>query len=585
MRTQARGLVAAVVGVLAALGMAGAIGSVGHVARSEAAGPAQGDLGDWLASLTYRTYGRTDFGLQNRSGSRFGAALALGDFDNDGTADLVVGAPNDNPGGTDSGWFGVAFGGSSPFAANTYSSPGDQAAGQWGARFAVGDLNADGYDDLAIGVPRRDFGSMQDSGTVWLLDGFGGGLGRLSRPIRNVGQVGALDGAAVVVGDFDGDGTSDLAVGTPQLRVVGYSNAGQVTMMRGRVSAGPVTDGQFIVDRSVEDVPGEIAGQQRLGQALAAGDFDGDGTTDLAIGVPGATVSDQPDAGAILVVYGGTDAETGAITPYRMDAIDRSMPEVMGSAERSAAFGESLLAADLDGDGFMDLVVAAPGATVGGRQNAGELVVARGTAAGLDFSPWATIQLGAELGLNPAAGDRFGTVLSRADVTGDGSDELLVGLPGRSVGTASGAGTVVLLSLDVAGATFRGTVLAAGSPALGAAAANRQAFGAAIQAGDFNGDGNLDLAIGAPGQPVDGLTEAGAVVIGWGGDDLPDVPTATAPPSTSTPTPSATATPRNTATPRPVHSYFIPWAGRLGFLDRYPPLPQRDGSIHRGTIR
>ena len=117
------------------------------------------------------------------------------------------------------------------------------------------------------------------------------------------------------------------------------------------------------------------------------------------------------------------------------------------------------------------------------------------------------------------------------------------------------------------------------------------AFGAALAISDLNGDGAVDLAIGAPGRTVDGFSRAGMLAVAWGYDPLlPGVPTPTAlPPSASptattteevtpsiTPTPSKTAPATVTATatslPRPA---YLPMAIRLrAFPGRYPtPAP------------
>ncbi|MFQ5460945.1 MAG: glycerophosphodiester phosphodiesterase family protein, partial [Anaerolineae bacterium] len=65
----------------------------------------------WALGATYRTYGGPEFSRANEPGSDFPAALAVGDFNNDGRADLALGAPADTSGGRDAGWLGVTFGG------------------------------------------------------------------------------------------------------------------------------------------------------------------------------------------------------------------------------------------------------------------------------------------------------------------------------------------------------------------------------------------------------------------------------------------------------------------------------------------
>lgn len=525
----------------------------------------------WNLGVKYRTYGGPEFDRNNEAGSNFPAALAAADFDHDGRADLALGAPSDSDGGRDAGWTGVTFGGDQ-FPNRVVSDPGDEPAGQWGSGFLVGDWNLDNFQDLAIGVPRRDF-SGQDSGTVWLWDGSAGGVGLLSRPIRDIGAAGALDGSALAKGDFNADGVDDLVVGAPGLSLFGQTGAGQVALLQGREGAGPVSAGALMVDRTLDEVPGFVSDGDLLGSALATGDFDGDGYDDLAVSIPGLDMPDARDAGGVLLVYCLYDDENEAIIADRYEMLTRDDPNIPGDAERSGEFGNALASADFDRDGFHDLVIAVPAASVAGRRGAGELVVMYGheNVPG----PARVETISADSGLIPGSadsGDGFGRVLSVADLNADGLEDLIVGVPEKNVGTVLDAGQVVAILAGVRGLDPRRSVeVLAGMGTLGSPAENRQELGQSVAVGDFNGDAVPDIAIGSVGQTYAGVREAGALLVAWGPNaDLPGVPTATEPPPTMTPTATRTATPRATRTPLPrVHAY-VPYAGRLSLLGRYP---------------
>jgi hypothetical protein len=174
------------------------------------------------------------------------------------------------------------------------------------------DFNDDGFADLAVGAPLEDVGGATDAGALNVLYGSASGL----EPSPDVffqgsgGVSGALEdddrfGSAVAEGDFNGDGIFDLAVGAPGETVGSAVAAGAVNVLVG--SSGGLTGGPLFTQGNPE------AGDQ-FGAALAAGDFDDDGVFDLAVGAPGETVGAAAFAGAVSV-FTGSGGPGGTVTP------------------------------------------------------------------------------------------------------------------------------------------------------------------------------------------------------------------------------------------------------------------------------
>jgi glycerophosphoryl diester phosphodiesterase len=564
----AEGLRVAAVGVeneKAVASLAGAGADVVATARFEAA--------VWTLGATFRTYGSEDFGRVNAAGHGFPLRLASGDFDNDMRDDLVLSAPYDDtvvPGG---GWVGVSHGGSA-FPDRLFAQTGTERDANWGEVLTVADYNADGFQDLVIGTPNRSFSGPQ-SGALYLWSGSAAGLGGQSRPFGPSLGDGARMGAALASGDFNGDGVDDLAVGVPNVTVAGQSSAGSVVVLPGRAGAGPITGGSLTIDRELEDVPGEPVTRERFGSALAAGDFNGDGKLDLAIGSPNTSLTGKPDAGSVVVVSIALDPESGDLAIGEAVEITRADDRIPGDAARTGAFGASLAAADFDGDGFDDLAAGSPGAPVSGQTGAGDITLLSGATPGFDMARTRVLDQTSPLMPGEAeARAGFGTTLVAGDLDADGRPDLAVGSPAARGGAQPEVGGVIVLYGDSTGLSSRRTWhIAPGLHNMGFERANRQRFGSSAAIVDLNGDGVPDLAIGAPGVSVDGVDGAGALIVAWGYDeDLPGVPTATPAAATPSPTPEPGMTPTVplTATPAPEQGVHLPYTTRLRSLDRFP---------------
>ncbi|MBZ0271072.1 FG-GAP-like repeat-containing protein [bacterium] len=376
---------------------------------------------------------------------------AAGDVNGDGYADIVAGAPGAGASGEGAAyvWFGGPDG---PAFPPDWSIAGSAAGASLGIAVAfAGDVNGDGYADLALGA---DDSGASGEGAVYVFHGGVSGPAPTPTWSFNGTQPGEMFGFAVATaGDVNADGFADLAVGAP-----GYAaGAGRVRVFHG--SAGGLS---LAPDATLD---GTASGS--FGASVAtAGDADGDGYADLLAGAPDA--GDQAAEGVVYLYRGGV-LGLGASPAWSFETNS-------AGAHLGFAVGP---AGDVNGDGYADIIAGAPDIASG----AGAAYVFLGGAAGPSNTPVATF-VGAH------AGARLGAaVFAAGDADGDGFADLFVGAPGYSNGQ-SGEGRVLV---------YRG-----GARMPGAAQAILQGnqtgadFGLALAgAGDVNGDGFADVAVAA----------------------------------------------------------------------------------------
>ena len=178
-------------------------------------------------------------------------------------------------------------------------------------------------------------------------------------PPPGASDVAQATGGAAIPSDFDGDGYSDLAFGVPGEDVRGVKDAGAVQVLYGSAS-GPTARDQ-LWHQGRKGIKNKLERADRFGEVLASGDFDADGYTDLAIGIPRENLGRKKDAGAVQVLYGGPRGLTTRDQLWHQGS--RGVP---GKNEVGDRFGGSQAVGDVDGDGFADLVVVAACENLGG---------------------------------------------------------------------------------------------------------------------------------------------------------------------------------------------------------------------------
>jgi FG-GAP repeat len=391
----------------------------------------------------------------------------------------------------------------------------------FGSSLASGDFNADGVDDLAVGVYDATSGTVIGEGAVHVF------YGRSGTALYPLGQYWTSNlicgepvetndhfGSTLAAGDFDGDGVDDLAIGS-SFEDVGDDDAGLVQVVFGLRGVGLSNTRCQKWHQDSGGIAGEAESDDGFGGALAAGDFNADGIDDLAVGVSGEGLGgvffENFSAGAVQILNGqwgvGLTA-TGSLWLEQGGTLQgHSLP---GSVETPDRFGDTLAVGDLNGDGVDDLAIGAPGENDGG----GVVIAVYGRRGfgltGRDSQSWS--QDTADIPDNQEDLDVFGQALAIADWNGDGIDDLAVGAYYETVGTAVGAGTVHILNGSTAGLTAAGTLqLTQDSGSLADAVETNDWFGVALVAGDFDADGRADLAISAEGESSTAGIFAGVV--------------------------------------------------------------------------
>ena len=397
----------------------------------------------------------TTNGPELTGGDNFGSSIVdIGDLNNDGVNDLAVGAGKDDEGGTNRGAVHIMYMNTDGSVDSTVEINDSTANGpdlanndQFGFGITnIGDLNGDGVNDLIVGANGDDEGGGA-RGAVHIMfmntDGSVDSTVEINSSTTNGPTLTNSDwfgGAVANIGDLDGDGVNDLAVGT-----TGDDEGGD---LRGAVHIMFMnTDGS--VDSTVEINSSTTNGPtltngDHFGKSVEnIGDLNNDGVNDLAIGAH-LDDAEGTNRGAVHILYMNTDGSVDSTVEINDSTTNG--PEL----EDDDAFGRSVAnIGDLDGDGVNDLIVGADKDNAGGANRGTIHIIHMNT----DGSVKSTVEINNETTNGPSMRDQdfFGfAVANIGDLDGNGINDLAVGAYGDDGGAGVGnnSGAVHLIFLE-----------------------------------------------------------------------------------------------------------------------------------------
>ncbi|MFF3345970.1 FG-GAP-like repeat-containing protein [Streptomyces sp. NPDC002779] len=342
-----------------------------------------------------------------------------------------------------------------------------------------GDFNGDGYRDLAIGAPLAKIGTKSNAGYVGVVYGTASGLDTTKRQIISQATTGIPGtpeygdsfGDRLTTGDLDGDGYTDIVVGVHGERIGTTDEYGALTVLWGGASG--ITGGTDISSPLPEH-------RNELGWSVATGDFDGDGDTDLAaanLALPELNIVEGP------FTRTGQAAGLTGIDTY----------------ERTGVTTDQIAAGDVTGDGRTDLLVMGYEDITDGVRTRG--VLYKGSASGL--VPGSKVAGGYAAAIADVNKDGYGDIVT-GNFSEKSTDEPNGGL-GGAITVTYGASTGLSTRTPA-----RFTQDTTGVP--GTAEKNDR-FGWSVAAGDTNGDGYQDIAVGVADESLGSKADAGSVVV------------------------------------------------------------------------
>jgi hypothetical protein len=330
---------------------------------------------------------------------------------------------------------------------------------------------------------------------------------------RAAGATGATVGsaAASAQGDFDNDGRLDLAIGAPEESFFATGD-GSVNVIYGSAT-GLVSAGNQLLGEGDFTV---AFNNEAFGAALAAGDFNGDGFEDLAVGIPEWDSGGGADAGAVAVYQG---SPTG-LTATGLQLILQGNGGVNDASEAGDHFGAALAAANFGNGAAVDLAVGVPSEDLIGTDE-GAVHVFYGSVAKLDLINDAFFNQNTSLVEDIVeTGDNFGSSLAAGNFGQTGQADLAIGVPLEDVGVAIDAGAVnVLYGSAASGVTnLNDQLWHQDSEGIKDVAEEADSFGVSLAAANLGKSSQADLAIGAYLEGITGQADlAGAVNVIYGG--------------------------------------------------------------------
>jgi FG-GAP repeat protein/VCBS repeat protein len=443
-----------------------------------------------------------------QTGTAFGLGLSpAGDINGDGFSDFIVGEPSFSDGESGEGRFEIFLGSACapnclfPILPVPNAWEGNQAGAQQGYSVAgIGDVNGDGFDDVAVGAPLYDQTLLRsvytDAGRVQVYLGDGNGGLTLARSLSDVALFSQVQGeefgwAVAPAGDVNGDGLSDLLVSAPLSPNGSLAQAGKVYLYLGTRAGGGVSGSP------VTTLSGTLANQHFGIHAASAGDVNGDGYSDVIIAAPNGGPNGEP----VAYVYLG---QKNGLNPTPWETL-------IGTGTGDDNDINVASAGDVNGDSYSDLIVGEPEFSGPLGTNQGRARVFYG-GPNPNTSPATTL-------LGPDPNSRFGSgVGGGGDVDGDGISDVVVGE--QWYASFQGRAHVFLGHKTTGLVTPEAATL--DSPVTGRGDFGRDVF----DNFDFNGDGFADVLVAAFTAADGANPTAGAVAVylGGGGPGEPRMP-------------------------------------------------------------
>jgi hypothetical protein len=386
----------------------------------------------------------------------FGTSVAvIGDLDNDGNDDVVVGAPEDDDGATGNGAVYILFldsDGTVKSEQKISDTAGDFTAtfdggDEFGYSVAgIGDVDGDTIEDIAVGADRAD-DNDNGNGSVFIIylgtDGKSDGFHEINDSNMTGSPLDANDyfGSGVAnIGDVNNDGNTDLAVGA-YFDDDGLANNGAIYIIF-LTSSGTYSSHEKISDTN-GDFTATFSSGMNFGQSVGVlGDIDGDTVEDVVVGAPldddGGT-----SRGAAYIIFLGTDGKADGFAK-----ISDTAGDFTGAFDNGDRFGYAVSGVgDIDGDTIGDVAVGAAQDDDGDSAAGALYIIFLGTDGKSDGFQKISDTSGG-LTENLGAGDQFGTAIAQfTDLDGDNKKDIIVGAYQDDDG-GNNRGAVYVLNLD-----------------------------------------------------------------------------------------------------------------------------------------